>query len=86
MDSENYISHNRWLVGDKSIKGDHMIRKIIEALSSYYQEKKNWEMKMNEPVASRIVSHEEALKILKERRNKIQSLQKSDGNGTNEIR
>jgi hypothetical protein len=53
-----------------------MIRKIIEALFWHYQEKKNWDMKMNEPVASRIVSHEEAVKILEERRSKIQSLQK----------
>jgi hypothetical protein len=53
-----------------------MIKKIIEALYWHYQEKENWDMKMNEPVASRIISHEEALKILEERRNKIQLLQK----------
>lgn len=45
-----------------------MIRKIIEKLFWYYQEKDNWDMKMNEPVGSRIVSHEEALQLLEERR------------------
>lgn len=45
-----------------------MLRKIIEKLFWYYQEKDNWRMKMNEPIAIKKISAEEAEKILRERR------------------
>lgn len=45
-----------------------MLRKIIEKLFWHYQEKENWRMKMNEPIAIKKVSAEEAEKILEERR------------------
>ena len=47
-----------------------MIRKIVEKLFWYYQEKDNWKMKMNEPIAIRKLTKEEAEKILSERREK----------------
>ena len=45
-----------------------MIRKIVEKLFWHYQEKDNWKMKMNEPIAIRKLSKEEVQKILLERR------------------
>ena len=45
-----------------------MLRKIIEKLFWHYQEKENWKMKMNEPIAIKKVSAEEAERILRERR------------------
>ena len=45
-----------------------MIRKIIEKIFWYYQEKNNWKMKMNEPIAIRKLTDEEAQKILQERK------------------
>lgn len=45
-----------------------MLRKIIEKLFWHYQEKENWRMKMNEPIAIKKISAEEAEKILEERR------------------
>ncbi len=49
-----------------------MIRKLIEMLFWHYQEKDNWAMKMNEPIAIRKLSPEEAQKILsKKKQNNI---------------
>ena len=45
-----------------------MLRKIIEKLFWHYQEKENWQMKMDEPIAIKKLSREEAEKILEERR------------------
>lgn len=45
-----------------------MLRKIIEELFWHYQEKENWQMKMNEPIAIKKISREEAERILRERR------------------
>lgn len=45
-----------------------MLRKIIEKIFWHYQERKNWQMKMNEPIAIKKVSAEEAERILRERR------------------
>lgn len=45
-----------------------MLRKIIEKLFWHYQEKENWQMKMNEPIAIKKVSAEDAERILMERR------------------
>lgn len=45
-----------------------MLRKIIEKLFWHYQEKENWKMKMNEPIAIKKLTREEAQKILDERR------------------
>lgn len=45
-----------------------MLRKIIEKLFWHYQERKNWQMKMDEPIAIKKLSREEAEKILEERR------------------
>lgn len=51
-----------------------MIRKIIEKIFWYYQEKDNWKMKMNEPIAIKKLTDEETQKILQERKLKKQSL------------
>ena len=45
-----------------------MIRKIIEKLFWHYQEKDNWEMKMNEPIAIKKLTKEEAQQFLLEKR------------------
>lgn len=45
-----------------------MLRKIIEKLFWHYQEKENWRMKMNEPIAIKKLTREEAERILRERR------------------
>ena len=45
-----------------------MLRKIIEKIFWHYQEKENWRMKMNEPIAIKKLTREEAQKILDERR------------------
>lgn len=45
-----------------------MLRKIIEKLFWHYQEKENWQMKMNEPIKIKKVSAEDADRILRERR------------------
>ncbi len=45
-----------------------IIRKLIETLYWHYQEKDNWEMKMNEPIAIRKLSPEEVQEILLKRR------------------
>lgn len=47
-----------------------MLRKIIEKLFWCYQEKKNWKMKMDEPIKIKKLSEEEARRILRERRKK----------------
>lgn len=47
-----------------------MLRKIVEKLFWHYQERKNWQMKMNEPIAIKRLTREEAEKILEERRRK----------------
>lgn len=47
-----------------------MLRKIIEKLFWSCQERKNWRMKMNEPIAIKKISAEEADRILRERRKK----------------
>lgn len=47
-----------------------MLRKIIEKLFWHYQEKENWRMKMNEPIAIKKLTKEEADRILRERRKK----------------
>jgi len=50
-----------------------MIRKIIEKLFWHYQEKDNWAMKMNEPIAIKKLTKEEAQNfIMKKRLQKIQ--------------
>ena len=45
-----------------------MIRRLVEKLFWRYQEKDNWKMKMNEPIAIRKLSKEEVQKILLERK------------------
>lgn len=45
-----------------------MIRKIIEKLFWRYQEKDNWKMKMNEPIAIKKLTKEEVNEILLKRR------------------
>ena len=47
-----------------------MIRKIIEKLFWHYQEKDNWEMKMNEPIAIKKLTKEEAQDFLMKQRAK----------------
>lgn len=47
-----------------------MLRKIIEKLFWHCQEKENWKMKMDEPIAIKKISREEADRILEERRRK----------------
>lgn len=44
-----------------------MLRKIIEKLFWHYQEKDNWNMKMNEPIAIKKLTKEEAQKYLLEK-------------------
>lgn len=45
-----------------------MLRKLIEKIYWSCQEKKNWKMKMDEPIAIKKISEEEAQKILADRR------------------
>lgn len=45
-----------------------MLRKIVEKIFWCYQEKKNWKIKMDEPIKIVKISAEEAEKILEERR------------------
>ena len=52
-----------------------MIRRVIEKLFWYYQERDNWKMKMNEPMAIRKLTDEEAQKLLLQKR-----LKRSSGN------
>lgn len=47
-----------------------MLRKFIEKIFWHYQEKENWRMKMDEPIAIKKLTKEEAEKILRERRKK----------------
>lgn len=47
-----------------------MIRKLIEMLFWRYQERDNWKMKMNEPIAIQKLSKEEVQDILLKRRQK----------------
>lgn len=47
-----------------------MIRKIIEKLFWHYQEKDNWAMKMNEPIAIKKLTKEEAQIFLMKQRAK----------------
>lgn len=47
-----------------------MIRKIIEKLFWHYQEKENWKMKMNEPIAIKKLTKEEAQDFLMKQRAK----------------
>jgi hypothetical protein len=54
-----------------------MIRKLVEKLFWHYQEKDNWEMKMNEPIAIKKLTKEESQKFLLEQR-----LKKSSPNKT----
>ena len=49
-----------------------MIRRIVEMLFWHFQEKDNWKMKMNEPIAIRKLSPEEVQEILLRRRQKVQ--------------
>ena len=44
-----------------------MIRKLVEMLFWHYQEKDNWKMKMNEPIAIRKLTKEEVQKYLLEK-------------------
>ena len=44
-----------------------MLRKIIEKLFWHYQERKNWQMKMDEPIAIKKLSREEAAAVLENR-------------------
>ena len=41
-----------------------MIKKLVEKLFWYFQEKENWEMKMNEPIKIRKLTKEEVQKLL----------------------
>lgn len=53
-----------------------MIRKIIENLFWHYQEKDNWAMKMNEPIAIKKLTKEEAqIFLMKQRLEKNQQSQ-----------
>lgn len=45
-----------------------MIRKIVEKLYWHYQEKDNWLMKMNEPIAIKKLTKEEAQNFIMEKR------------------
>lgn len=45
-----------------------MLRKIVEKLFWHYQERKNWQMKMNEPIKIKKLTKEEAEKALRERK------------------
>ena len=45
-----------------------MIRKIIEKLFWHYLEKENWKMKMNEPIAIKKLTKEEAREFIAEKR------------------
>ena len=47
-----------------------MLRKLIEKIYWNHQEKENWRMKMDEPIAIKKISAEEAERILRERRKK----------------
>jgi hypothetical protein len=45
-----------------------MLRKLIEKIYWSCQERKNWRMKMNEPIKIKKLTKEEAEKALRERR------------------
>ena len=45
-----------------------MLRIIVEKLFWHYQERKNWQMKMNEPIKIKKLTKEEAEKALRERK------------------
>ena len=51
-----------------------MLRKFIEKIYWHYHERKNWRMKMNEPIKIRKISEDEAQKILAERRQEKNNL------------
>ena len=51
-----------------------MLRKIVEKIFWHYQERKNWQMKMNEPIKIKKLSEDEAQKILDERRHEKKHL------------
>lgn len=51
-------------------RGKFMLRKIVEKLFWHYQERKNWQMKMNEPIKIKKLTREEADRILRKRRRK----------------
>ena len=51
-----------------------MLRKIVEKLFWHYQEKENWQMKMDEPIKIKKLTREEADKILDERRHEKKHL------------
>jgi hypothetical protein len=53
-----------------TLGGSCMIGKLVETLFWRYQEKENWKMKMNEPIAIRKLSPEEVQEILLNRRQK----------------
>lgn len=44
-----------------------MIRKIVEWLFWRYQEKDNWKMKMNEPIAIQKLTKDEVQKLLQKK-------------------
>ena len=53
-----------------------MIRKIIEKLFWHYQEKENWKMKMNEPIAIKKLTKEEAqIFLMKQREQRLKKNQ-----------
>lgn len=53
-----------------------MIRKIIEKLFWHYQEKENWKMKMNEPIAIKKLTKEEAqIFLMKQRKQRLEKNQ-----------
>ena len=47
-----------------------MLRKLIEKIYWSCQERKNWRIKMNEPIKIKKLTREEADRILEERRRK----------------
>ena len=49
-----------------------MIRKLVEKLFWRYQERDNWRMKMNEPIAIKKLTKEEAQNFLLKKHQNIQ--------------
>lgn len=67
------LSRNGYLI---ELEVTCMIRKIIEKLFWHYQEKENWKMKMNEPIAIKKLTKEEAqIFLMKQRLEKNQQSQ-----------
>ena len=61
-----------------------MIRKLVEKLFWRYQERDNWRMKMNEPIAIKKLTKEEAQNLLLKKRH--QNIQNVSDHCSNEKR